>query len=56
VMLTKRYRVKRLNLKKLRALMKMPAAMVDLTGTIESKRVERYGFAFGGLGSGVEKK
>jgi UDP-N-acetyl-D-mannosaminuronic acid dehydrogenase len=56
VMLTKKDRFKRLNLKKLRALMKMPAAMVDLTGMIEPKKVERNGFAFRGLGSGGEKK
>jgi UDP-N-acetyl-D-mannosaminuronic acid dehydrogenase len=56
VILTKKDRVKRLNLKKLRALMKMPAAIVDLTGNIEPKKVERYGFAFRGFGSGVEKK
>jgi len=56
VMLTKQDRFKRLNLKKLRAVMKMPAAMVDLTGMIEPKKVERNGFAFRGLGSGVEKR
>jgi UDP-N-acetyl-D-mannosaminuronic acid dehydrogenase len=56
VILTKMDRVKRLNLKKLRALMKMPAAMVDLTGMIEPKKVERNGLAFRGLGSGAAKK
>ena len=56
VMLTKKDRFKRLNLKKLRAVMKMPAAIVDLTGTIEPKKVERNGFEFRGLGSGVERK
>jgi len=47
---------KRLNLKKLRALMKMPAAIVDLTGAIEPQKVEKEGFAYGGLGRGVKKK
>ena len=56
VILTEQERFKRLNLKKLRAVMKMPAAIVDLTGTIEPKKVERNGFEFRGLGSGVERK
>jgi nucleotide sugar dehydrogenase len=56
VILTEQERFKRLNLKKLRAVMKMPAAIVDLTGTIEPKKVERSGFEFRGLGSGVERK
>lgn len=56
VLLTKQDRFKRLNLKKLRAVMKMPATIVDLTGMVESKKIERNGFAFRGLGSGVEKK
>lgn len=56
VMLTKQDRFKQLNLKKLRAVMKMPAAMVDLTGMVEPKKVERSGFTSRSLGSGVEKK
>jgi len=56
VMLTEQDRLKRLNLKKLRAVMKMPAAIVDLTGIIEPKKVERKGFTYRGLGRGVEKK
>ena len=56
VMLTEQDRFKRLNLKKLRAVMKMPAAIVDLTGIIEPKKVERKGFTYRGLGRGVEKK
>jgi nucleotide sugar dehydrogenase len=47
---------KRLNLKKLRAVMKMPAAIVDLTGTIEPQKVEKEGFVYRGLGRGVGKK
>jgi len=47
---------KRLNLKKLRAVMKMPAAIVDLTGAIELQKVEKEGFIYRGLGRGVEKK
>ena len=46
----------RLNLKNLRAVMKMPAAIVDLTGKIELQKVEKEGFIYRGLGRGVEKK
>jgi UDP-N-acetyl-D-mannosaminuronic acid dehydrogenase len=56
VLLTEQDRFKRLNLKKLHAVMKVPAAIVDLTGILEPKKVERNGFTFRGLGVGVEKK
>jgi UDP-N-acetyl-D-mannosaminuronic acid dehydrogenase len=47
---------KHLNLKKLRTVMKMPAAIVDLTGKMENQKVEKEGFIYRGLGRGVEKK
>ncbi|PIU59072.1 hypothetical protein COS86_06150, partial [Candidatus Bathyarchaeota archaeon CG07_land_8_20_14_0_80_47_9] len=47
---------KRLNLKKLKALMKMPAAIVDLEGIIEVDKVEKEGFIYRGLGRGVWTK
>jgi UDP-N-acetyl-D-mannosaminuronic acid dehydrogenase len=47
---------KRLNFKKLRAVMKMPAAVVDLTGVVEPRKVEGKGFTFRGLGRVWEKK
>jgi UDP-N-acetyl-D-mannosaminuronic acid dehydrogenase len=56
VILTGHDQFKRLNLKKLRAVMKMPAAIIDLTGTIELQKVEKEGFIYRGLGRGVEKK
>jgi len=56
VMLTEQDQFKRLNFKKLLAVMKMPAAIVDLTGMVEPKKVERKGFTYRGLGRGVEKK
>jgi nucleotide sugar dehydrogenase len=56
VILTGHDQFKRLNLKKLRTVMKMPAAIVDLTGTIEPQKVETEGFIYRGLGRGVEKK
>jgi hypothetical protein len=36
--------------------MKMPAAIVDLTGIFEPTKVERKGFTYRGLGRRVEKK
>jgi UDP-N-acetyl-D-mannosaminuronic acid dehydrogenase len=56
VVLTEQDQFKRLNLKRLLAVMKMPAAMVDLTGMFEPKKVERKGFTYRGLGRGVGKK
>jgi UDP-N-acetyl-D-mannosaminuronic acid dehydrogenase len=56
IVLTKQDQFKRLNLKKLRAVMKMPAAIVDLAGTIEPQKGERQGFTYRCLGRGVEKK
>lgn len=56
VVLTEQDQFKRLNLKRLLAVMKMPAAMVDLTGMFDPKKVERKGFTYSGLGRGVEKK
>ena len=47
---------KRLNLKKLKALMKMPAAIVDLEGIIEADKVEKEGFIYRGLGRGIWTK
>jgi UDP-N-acetyl-D-mannosaminuronate dehydrogenase len=56
VILTPHDQFKRLNLMKLQAVMKMPAAIVDLTGAMENQRVEGKGFTYRGLGKGVEKK
>lgn len=56
VLLTEKDQFRRLNLKRLITVMKMPAAMVDLTGMLEPKKVERKGFIYRGLGRRVEKK
>ena len=56
VILNEHFKSKRLNLKKLRTVMKMPAAIVDLAGIIEPQKVERKGFRYRGLGRGVEKR
>jgi nucleotide sugar dehydrogenase len=47
---------KRLNLKKFKVVMRMPAAIVDLEGIFEPKNVEEEGFIFRGLGRGVWTK
>jgi len=56
VILTGQDQFKRLNLKKLQALMKKPAAIVDLVGIIEPPKVEKEGFTYRGLGRGAGKK
>ncbi len=48
--------LRRLNLKKLRALMKSPAALIDLAGMVEPSKVEAAGFTYRGLGRGAWKK
>ena len=55
VVLNELGRFKRLNFKKLRAVMKMPAAVVDLTGMIEPQKVGGNGFTYRGLGRGWKK-
>jgi len=56
VILNEQDKFKRLNLKKLKAVMKMPAAIVDLTGMFEPEKVELKGFNYRGLGRGVGKE
>ena len=56
VVLSEQEQLKRLNLKKLRAIMKSPAAFVDLTSQFEPAKVEEAGFTYRGLGRGVWKK
>jgi nucleotide sugar dehydrogenase len=47
---------KRLNLRKLKVMMKMPAAIVDFEGIVEPDEVEKEGFIFRGFGRGVWTK
>jgi hypothetical protein len=54
--LTEQDQFKRLNLKRAQAVMKIPAAIVDLAGIFEPRKVERKGFTYRGLGRGVGKK
>ena len=56
VILSEQDQFKRLNLKKLRAVMKTPAAIVDLTGMIDPQKVEKEGFIYRGLGREARKK
>jgi UDP-N-acetyl-D-mannosaminuronic acid dehydrogenase len=56
VILTAQEQLRRLNLKKLRAVMRSPAALVDLVGMLEPSKVEEAGFIYRGLGRGVWKK
>ena len=56
LILTGHEQFKRLSLKKLRVMMKMPAAIVDFEGIMEPDKVEKEGFIYRGLGRGVWKK
>jgi len=47
---------KHLNLKKMKLMMKMPAAIIDFEGIVEPYKVEKEGFIYRGLGRGVWTK
>ncbi|MEM3442460.1 MAG: nucleotide sugar dehydrogenase [Candidatus Bathyarchaeia archaeon] len=47
---------KRLNFKKLKVVMRMPAAIIDLVGVVEHDKAEKEGFIFRGFGRGVWTK
>jgi UDP-N-acetyl-D-mannosaminuronate dehydrogenase len=47
---------KRLDLRKVKVVVKMPAAIVDLEGIVNPANVEKEGFIYRGLGRGVWKK
>jgi UDP-N-acetyl-D-mannosaminuronic acid dehydrogenase len=56
VILSAQEQFRRLNLKKLRAVMKSPAALVDLADMVEPENVEKEGFTYRGLGRGTWRK
>jgi len=56
LILTAHDQFKRLSPNKLKVMMKMPAAIVDLEGIIEPDKIEKEGFIFRGLGRGVWTK
>ena len=47
---------KKLNLKKLKLMMRKPSAIVDLEGIIDPDKVEKEGFIYRGLGRGIWTK
>ncbi len=56
IVLTGHDQFKRLNLKKMKLMAKMPAAIVDFEGIIDPKKAEAEGFIYRGLGRGVWTK
>lgn len=56
LILTAHDQFKRLNLKRLKVITRMPAAIVDFEGIFDPKKVEEEGFIFRGLGRGVWTK
>ena len=55
VILTGQEQFKRLNLKKLKTVMKSPAMLVDLIGITDSEKAQAEGFIYRGIGRGVDK-
>jgi UDP-N-acetyl-D-mannosaminuronic acid dehydrogenase len=53
IVLTAHDQFKRMNLRKMKLTMKMPAAIVDLEGIAEPSKIEKEGFVYRGLGRGV---
>lgn len=56
MILTAHDQLKRLNLKKLKIMAKMPAAIIDLQETVDPKEAEKEGFIYRGFGRGLWKK
>jgi hypothetical protein len=55
VVLTVQEQFKRLNLKKLKTVMKSPAVLVDLIGIADPEKVQAEGFIYRGIGRGMDK-
>ncbi|MDH7563719.1 MAG: nucleotide sugar dehydrogenase [Candidatus Bathyarchaeota archaeon] len=53
IILTAHTQFRRLDLKKLKILMRMPATIVDLEAVFDPRKVEKEGFIYRGLGRGV---
>jgi nucleotide sugar dehydrogenase len=56
IILTGHDQYKRLNLKKLKIVMKTPAAIIDLEGIMEPDKIEKEGFTYRGFGRGIWTK
>ncbi|MDR2720002.1 MAG: hypothetical protein LBC03_04270 [Nitrososphaerota archaeon] len=55
VILAGQEQFKRLNIKKLKTVMKSPAMLVDLIGITDPEKVQAEGFIYRGIGRGVDK-
>jgi len=55
VILAGQEQLKRLNLKKLKTVMKSPAVLVDLIGIAEPEKIQAEGFIYRGIGRGMDK-
>jgi len=55
VILTEQEQFKRLNLKKLKTLMRSPPVFVDLIGIVEPEKIQAEGFIYQGIGRGADK-
>ncbi|MDR2203375.1 MAG: hypothetical protein LBE76_03575 [Nitrososphaerota archaeon] len=55
VIMTELDQFKRLNLKKLKTIMKSPAILVDLVGIAEPEKIQAEGFIYRGIGRGIDK-
>jgi nucleotide sugar dehydrogenase len=55
VILTGQEQFKRLNLKRLKAIMKKPAVLIDLIGITAPEKVQAEGFIYHGIGRGMDK-
>jgi UDPglucose 6-dehydrogenase len=56
VIVTAKEQFNHLNIKKLKALVKSPAVVVDLVGKFERSQVATEGFIYCGLGRGTDQK
>jgi nucleotide sugar dehydrogenase len=56
IVVTAHDQFKHVNLRKMKLIMKMPAAIVDLEGVTEPSKIEKEGFVYRGLGRGVWTK
>jgi nucleotide sugar dehydrogenase len=53
IILTAHDQFKRMNLRRIRLAMRMPAAIVDIVGIVEPSKIEKEGFIYRGIGRGV---
>ena len=56
IVLTGHDQFKRLNLRKLKHVMKMPAAIIDFEGILDAGKIEKEGFIYRGRGRGIWTK